>query len=435
MANEWMRRMDEAGGTVITTLDWHPPEHCSFCRFGENLDKRLDCVWGCNGTQGICVTGAGVPTAVFDSSSRCLDAVSDIDFQQSRYFQWPPHCVMDTFGSKFDPYLSVPSRAVKVHAGYDAKLDSYSAFGARELSTEKSLLDTLRERSARRVFVLGLATDYVVKETLNELINEVTQSSPRNEAVLIAAGSRGVFDAPGSFYGSDPLTSSGKAKKEFLQQGVSIVGSASVDDALRELCEGTCDVDADCDADMDGSEMICDLSAVPYGRCVRRVKYNRDVMLPLSITVAAMMGAFVVFRREIVYYLSNRHKRKGPPMDFVVLVETDIEGSSELWETMGAAGLGDVMKDGVMAIHDEVLRRSMKRHFGYELFVRGDAFVVAFHSVDDALAWCLQVQLDLMASEWPVEMHDATAGTTGCGAPTRVCACAWACTAVTWRAP
>ena len=412
VANEWMRRMDEAGGTVITTLDWHPPEHCSFCRFGENLDKRLDCVWGCNGTQGICVTGAGVPTAVFDSSSRCLDAVSDIDFQQSRYFQWPPHCVMDTFGSKFDPYLSVPSRAVKVHAGYDAKLDSYSAFGARELSTEKSLLDTLRERSARRVFVLGLATDYVVKETLNELINEVTQSSPRNEAVLIAAGSRGVFDAPGSFYGSDPLTSSGKAKKEFLQQGVSIVGSASVDDALRELCEGTCDVDADCDADMDGSEMICDLSAVPYGRCVRRVKYNRDVMLPLSITVAAMMGAFVVFRREIVYYLSNRHKRKGPPMDFVVLVETDIEGSSELWETMGAAGLGDVMKDGVMAIHDEVLRRSMKRHFGYELFVRGDAFVVAFHSVDDALAWCLQVQLDLMASEWPVEMHDATAGTT-----------------------
>ena len=77
---------------------------------------------------------------------------------------------------------------------------------------------------------------------------------------------------------------SGKAKKD-PQQGVSINGSAA-DDALRELCEGTCDADADCDADMDGSEMICDLSAVPYGRCVRRVKYNRDVMLPLSITVS-----------------------------------------------------------------------------------------------------------------------------------------------------
>ena len=79
-------------------------------------------------------------------------------------------------------------------------------------------------------------------------------------------------------------------------------------------------------------------------------------------------------------------------MDYVVLVETDIEGSSELWETMGARGQGDIMKEGVMGIHDEVLRRSMKRHFGYELFVRGDAFVVAFHSVEDALAWCLKAR-------------------------------------------
>ena len=173
-----------------------------------------------------------------------------------------------------------------------------------------------------------------------------------------------------------------------------VVAAGEVDAALRELCEGTCDVDADCDADMDG-KMICDLSAVPAGRPRASCQDNRDVML-LAITLAAMVGAFVVFRREIVDYLSNRHKRKGPPMDFVVLVETDIEGSSELWETMGAAGYGDIMKDQVMGVHDEVLRRSMKKHYGYELFVRGDAFVVAFHSVDDALAWCLQVQLDLM---------------------------------------
>ena len=67
------------------------------------------------------------------------------------------------------------------------------------------------------------------------------------------------------------------------------------------------------------------------------------------------------------------------------------------------------MKDQVMGVHDEVLRRSMKKYYGYELFVRGDAFVVAIHSVDDALAWCLQVQLDQMASAWPAEMHDVTA--------------------------
>ena len=31
VANEWMKVMDAKGGTVITTLDWHPPDHCSFC--------------------------------------------------------------------------------------------------------------------------------------------------------------------------------------------------------------------------------------------------------------------------------------------------------------------------------------------------------------------------------------------------------------------
>ena len=404
VANEWMARVDAAGGTVIATLDSHPAEHCSFCRFGKNQEQRLDCIWGCNGTQGICVTGAGVPTAVFDSSSRCVDPVSEMDFQQSRYFQWPTHCVKDTFGSRFDPYLNVPSRAVKVHAGTREKEDSYSAFGARDEESDKPLLDILRETDARRVFVLGLATDYVVKETVHELVDSVTKSSPKNEAVFVSAGSRGVFDKPGEFYGSDPQTSSGRVKAEFLQKGVAVVAARSVDAALNELCFGTCDADADC-----ALEEVC-VAGEPYGRCAPRPEKG-SIALPIAITLAAMVGAFVVFKREIVDYLSNRRKRGGPPTDYVVLVETDIEGSSELWETMGAAGYGDIMKDQVMGVHDEVLRRSMKKHYGYELFVRGDAFVVAFHAVDDALAWCLQVQLDLMASAWPPEMHDTTAGT------------------------
>jgi class 3 adenylate cyclase/nicotinamidase-related amidase len=404
VANEWMARVDAAGGTVIATLDSHPAEHCSFCRFGKNQEQRLDCIWGCNGTQGICVTGAGVPTAVFDSSSRCVDPVSEMDFQQSRYFQWPTHCVKDTFGSRFDPYLRVPSRAVKVHAGTREKEDSYSAFGARDEETDKPLLDILRETNARRVFVLGLATDYVVKETVHELVDSVTKTSPKNEAVFVSAGSRGVFDKPGEFYGSDPQTSSGRVKAEFLQKGVAVVAARSVDAALNELCFGTCDADADC-----ALEEMC-VAGEPYGRCAPRPEKG-SIALPIAITLAAMVGAFVVFKREIVDYLSNRRKRGGPPTDYVVLVETDIEGSSELWETMGAAGYGDIMKDQVMGVHDEVLRRSMKKHYGYELFVRGDAFVVAFHAVDDALAWCLQVQLDLMASAWPPEMHDTTAGT------------------------
>ena len=57
----------------------------------------------------------------------------------------------------------MPSRAVQVRSGTDAKKDSYSAFGAKEPESGKSLLEVLQDRAARRVFVLGLATDYVVK--------------------------------------------------------------------------------------------------------------------------------------------------------------------------------------------------------------------------------------------------------------------------------
>ena len=243
VANEWMARVDAAGGTVIATLDSHPADHCSFCRFGKNKEQRLDCIWGCNGTQGICVTGAGVPTAVFDSSSRCVDAVSEMDFQQSRYFQWPTHCVKDTFGSRFDPYLRVPSRAVKVHAGTREKEDSYSAFGARELATDKPLLDVLLETRARRVFVLGLATDYVVKETVLELVDSVTRRSPRHEAVFVAAGSRGVSTRPGVLR-LDPQTSL-KGQSRVPAEGAPPPPPAGWT-PRRELCAGR-DADADCD--------------------------------------------------------------------------------------------------------------------------------------------------------------------------------------------
>ena len=52
---------------------------------------------------------------------------------------------------------------MQVRSGTDAKKDSYSAFGAKEPESGKSLLEVLQDRAARRVFVLGLATDYVVK--------------------------------------------------------------------------------------------------------------------------------------------------------------------------------------------------------------------------------------------------------------------------------
>ena len=101
------------------------------------------------GTQGICVTGAGVPTAVFDSSSRCLDAASDIDFQQSRYFQWPPHRPWTPSAPSSTP-TSVSPPVRWVHAGYDATLTLQRLWRPGALH-RKVLLDTLREIRATRL--------------------------------------------------------------------------------------------------------------------------------------------------------------------------------------------------------------------------------------------------------------------------------------------
>jgi len=73
------------------------------------------------------------------------------------------------------------------------------AFGAREAVRDTPLSQVLAKHRARvspqsstRVFVLGLATDFVVKETLWELTGNMTHKVlGGTEAVLVAAGTRG----------------------------------------------------------------------------------------------------------------------------------------------------------------------------------------------------------------------------------------------------
>ena len=74
----------------------------------------------------------------------------------------------------------------------------------------------------------------------------------------------------------------------------------------------------------------------PYSRCAPRPPEEKtSIALSLAITLAAMVGAFVMFG-EIVDYLSNRRKRAGPGRYWCWWRRTS--RSSELWETMGAAG-------------------------------------------------------------------------------------------------
>lgn len=77
---------------------------------------------------------------------------------------WPPHCVQGTAGAQFHPDLKLPPDAIVVNKGDDPQRHGYSAFDGHT-SAGKTLLDDLRDRHITRVYVMGIATDYCVRES------------------------------------------------------------------------------------------------------------------------------------------------------------------------------------------------------------------------------------------------------------------------------
>lgn len=79
---------------------------------------------------------------------------------------WPVHCVRGTWGAELHPDLKVVGEVVRKGTGGE---DGYSGFTVRDpksgAESGTGLEDLLKERGIERVVVVGLATDYCVKET------------------------------------------------------------------------------------------------------------------------------------------------------------------------------------------------------------------------------------------------------------------------------
>jgi nicotinamidase/pyrazinamidase len=96
-------------------------------------------------------------------------ATRDWHPEQTSHFKeyggtWPPHCVQGTLGAQFHPDLKLPPDAIVVNKGDDPHRHGYSAFDGHT-AAGKSLLDDLRDRRIKRVYVMGIATDYCVRES------------------------------------------------------------------------------------------------------------------------------------------------------------------------------------------------------------------------------------------------------------------------------
>jgi nicotinamidase/pyrazinamidase len=103
---EPIKRLAREADVVVATRDWHPPDHSSF---------------------------------------------------ETEGGPWPVHCVRDTPGAQFHPAMEEIELEAVVDVGRARDDEGYSGFENSDLA------EILRDRDARDVYVVGLATDYCVR--------------------------------------------------------------------------------------------------------------------------------------------------------------------------------------------------------------------------------------------------------------------------------
>lgn len=86
------------------------------------------------------------------------------------------------------------------------------------------------------------------------------------------------------------------------------------------------------------------------------------------------------------------------PKGLIAIVFTDIKNSTNMWETYPSA-----MRSAIK-LHNDVMRRQLRRIGGFEVKTEGDAFMVSFPTATSALLWCFAVQTQLLEVDWPQEM-------------------------------
>ena len=118
---------------------------------------------------------------------------------------WPKHCIQNTWGSEFPNDLNVTKVKAVFFKGQDKNCDSYSGFYDTFSKSKQpsGLLNYLHSNLIDTVFVVGLALDFCVKETITDannlkfksyLITDATRSiSPSSEMIIIELQKHGIL--------------------------------------------------------------------------------------------------------------------------------------------------------------------------------------------------------------------------------------------------
>jgi nicotinamidase/pyrazinamidase len=115
---------------VILTQDWHTQGHISFA-----------------------------------SSHPGKAPFETIELDYGTQVLWPDHCVMGTQGATIVSEPLLAKAQLIVRKGYNHAIDSYSGFQEADRKTRTGLAGYLVERGLKRLFAVGLATDFCVSWT------------------------------------------------------------------------------------------------------------------------------------------------------------------------------------------------------------------------------------------------------------------------------
>ncbi len=133
MVNDLMPQFD----LVVATQDWHPAEHGSFA--ANHPGRR--------------------PYESID-----LDGLPQV--------LWPVHCVQNTGGALFAPGLQTRGVARVFPKGMNPRIDSYSGLFDNGHRASTGMGEWLREQGVTELWVAGLATDYCVKFTVLDALEQ-----------------------------------------------------------------------------------------------------------------------------------------------------------------------------------------------------------------------------------------------------------------------
>jgi nicotinamidase/pyrazinamidase len=115
---------------IVVTQDWHPAGHASFA-----------------------------------SSYSGRKPFETTRLRYGKQVLWPDHCIQGTRGAALHDGLDLPRAQLVIRKGWHPKVDSYSAFLEADRKTKTGLDGYLRSRGVKRVYCVGLATDFCVAWT------------------------------------------------------------------------------------------------------------------------------------------------------------------------------------------------------------------------------------------------------------------------------